>query len=57
MSDEKIKEKIKKWQFTACPTEEKEPFFWRWTEHGLEMLATYIRELIEETKKDENTLS
>lgn len=40
-----IKEIIKQidsWQFATCPTETKEPFFWRWTKYGKEQLATYI---------------
>jgi len=48
---EEIKEAIKSWEFASCPTEEKEPCFWRWTEHGLEVLAYGIEELIEEMEK------
>ena len=38
-------EQIKNWQFAACPTEESEPFYWKWTEHGMEMLKTYVKEI------------
>ncbi len=28
--------------FVACPTEEKEPFFWRWTKEGKKALLSHI---------------
>lgn len=28
--------------FATCPTEEKEPFFWRWTKHGKAILMAFI---------------
>lgn len=56
-TQEWLKEEIKNWEFATCPTEEKEPFFWKWSEHGLEMLTAYIFALFQkvliETAKNE----
>ena len=41
-----ILEEIDEWQFAECPTEEKEPFFWRWTKYGKEQLACCISDLL-----------
>ncbi len=49
---EEIKEKIKEWQFAECPTETKEPFFWKWNKHGLEILSCGIDELLEVQKEE-----
>jgi hypothetical protein len=48
---EKIKEEIKDLRFAICPTEEKEPFFWKWVNHGLNILALYVNEKIEQAIK------
>lgn len=47
---EDIKEVIRGWRFVVCPTEEKDPFFWRWNEDGLKMLAIYIHKILEEAR-------
>jgi hypothetical protein len=48
-------------QFATCPTETKEPFFWKWNDHGKEILLAFIhsREKIayEAGKKEEATRS
>ena len=49
--EESLREQIKKWQFATCPTETKEPFFWKWNAHGLDMLETYISSLLEKQKE------
>src|SRR3990167_4072953 len=49
------KERLEELRFVSCPTEEKEPFFWRWTEEGKEILLAHIdREckLAEEAEKE-----
>ena len=40
---------IENWQFGANPTEEAEPFYWKWTDHGLDMLETYLEEVRQDT--------
>ena len=52
IKSEWIKDKIKNWQFATCPTETKEPFFWKWNEYGLKMLVCYIRKLLEEQREE-----
>lgn len=52
MTNQKIRDIIKDWQFATCPTEEKEPFFWKWNEHGLEMLAIYIQEALAQREQE-----
>jgi len=47
-----ILEEIDEWQFAECPTEEKEPFFWRWTKYGKEQLACCISDLLKAQKKE-----
>jgi len=42
MTLEEIKKRIEEWEFASCPIEQKEPFFWRWTEEGKKQLAEYI---------------
>ena len=49
-----LKKIIQSWKFASCPTEEQEPFFWRWNEHGLDMLECYIKELIQETRSEKD---
>lgn len=44
MKKEEIKKIIENWQFVSCPTEEKDPFFWKWNERGLEMLILHLQE-------------
>lgn len=34
-------------RFVTCPTEEKEPFFWKWSEHGKEVLLAFISSEVE----------
>lgn len=48
----KLEKTISEWQFATCPTEEKEPFFWRWTEYGREQLASYIHQLLQDQKEE-----
>jgi hypothetical protein len=52
MTENDIKKAIQEWQFAVCPTEQEEPFFWRWNEHGLDVLASGIKELIENAIKE-----
>lgn len=33
-------------EFASCPTEEQEPFYWRWTEHGKDILKSFLTEQI-----------
>ena len=49
-----LKEIIQSWQFASCPTKEAEPFFWRWTEEGLELLESYIQKLIQEARTEKD---
>ena len=48
----KIRQEIKDLQFATCPTEEAEPFFWKWNEHGLDVLEEYVLATIKEIKKE-----
>lgn len=48
MNIEELKKRIEDWQFISVPTEEQEPFFWRWTEEGLDTLAEYITKEIKQ---------
>jgi hypothetical protein len=52
MTKKEIIKRINKWVFSSCPTEEKEPFFWRWSKRGTAELADYIYELLEEERQD-----
>ncbi len=47
------KAKINSWQFATCPTEETEPFFWRWGAHGLEMVELYVNKEISQACEEE----
>ena len=40
-------------QFATCPTEEKEPFFWRWSEHGKEIIKDFLLSSLEEHGQQE----
>ena len=48
MKKEEIKEIIEGWKFATCPTEKKEPFFWKWNKHGLVMLIGYLQDFEKE---------
>lgn len=52
MNREQIIKEIQGWQFAKCPTEEKEPFFWKWNKSGLDILACGIGELLEAQRKE-----
>lgn len=41
-----LKDDIKDWEFIGNPTEEAEPFYWKWTEEGLSTLTGHIQLLI-----------
>lgn len=36
--------------FASCPTEEKEPFFWRWTKEGKETLLDFIDSILQKER-------
>ena len=38
-------------QFVSCPTETKEPFFWKWTNDGKEIIESYLLTSLEEYGK------
>lgn len=40
-------------QFPACPTEEAEPFFWRWTDEGEAILKSFIAKIVHQRAKTE----
>ena len=40
-------------QFVSCPTETKEPFFWKWTNDGKEIIESYLLTSLEEYGKQE----
>ena len=46
MNKKQLLKEIDEWMFSECPTEEKKPFFWRWTKKGEEQLVEYIIELL-----------
>lgn len=50
--EKEIQEEIKNIMFVACPTEKEEPFFWRWTEYGLNVLAGYVAEKIRQAHNE-----
>jgi len=52
MTQKDIEKLIETWEFVQCPTEESDPFFWRWTDDGKEQLAFYIWELINARSED-----
>lgn len=33
-------------QFATCPTEEKEPFFWKWSDRGKEMITLFLKDAL-----------
>ena len=37
--------------FVSCPTEIKEPFFWKWTNDGKEIIESYLLTSLEEYGK------
>lgn len=38
--------------FATCPTETKEPFFWKWSDHGKEILFDFIRKIRAEAVRE-----
>ena len=50
----KIKEEIKNLMFATCPTEEKEPFYWKWNDHGLDILEIFIKEKLSQALETRN---
>ena len=49
ISEKELKKRIMEWQFAVCPTETEEPLFWKWNEHGIEMLIVhYLKGEIQE---------
>ena len=38
-------------QFVSCPTEKKEPFFWKWTNDGKEIIKSFLLTSLEECGK------
>ena len=49
--ENKWEERIEEWEFVACPTETQDPFFWRWTKEGLEVIEQEIKELLAQKKQ------
>ena len=41
-TNKELKQTIQEWQFASCPTEAQEPFFWKWTDEGLNLLTKYV---------------
>lgn len=39
---EKAREEFFKTQFATCPTDTKEPFFWKWNDHGKERIEAAL---------------
>ena len=52
MNKKELIKEIDEWMFSECPTEEKKPFFWRWTKKGEEQLVEYIIELLKAERKE-----
>ncbi len=52
MNKKQIIKEIDSWKFAECPTEKKEPFFWRWTKSGKEQIASYISDLLKAQRKE-----
>lgn len=42
---ESWEEELNNLPFTSCPTEDKDPFWWRWTDEGKKVLKAFIREV------------
>jgi len=40
-------EEFRELQFATCPTETKEPFFWKWSDHGKEILEDFLTHTLE----------
>ena len=38
-------------QFVSCPTETEEPFFWKWTNEGKEIIESFLLTSLEEYGK------
>lgn len=47
------RERIQEIMFATCPVDIQEPFFWKWNEHGLNMLEAFYNALLEEARQDE----
>lgn len=47
------RERIQEIMFATCPVDVQEPFFWKWNEHGLDMLEAFYVALLEEARKEE----
>lgn len=46
------REKIQEIMFATCPVDIQEPFFWKWNEHGLDMLEACYNALLEEARQE-----
>ena len=52
LKDNNIEKQLDELQFASCPTETKDPFFWRWTKEGKETLNLFILALLEAEEKE-----
>ena len=48
---EEGKEEFKQFEFSTCPTETEEPFFWKWSEHGSEMIEIFLTQFAEKIRQ------
>lgn len=46
---QRAREEFDNLEFATCPTEEKEPFFWKWSEHGKDILFCFIDSIIKDS--------
>lgn len=46
-----LREKIQEIMFATCPVDTEEPFFWKWNEHGLDMLESFYEQEIKEAER------
>lgn len=47
-----LEQQLDELQFASCPTETKDPFFWRWTKEGKETLKLFISSLLKAQEKE-----
>lgn len=52
MNNETMRERFNELKFASRHTEEQEPFFWKWTEHGNNILLAFIEAECEKAKED-----
>ena len=48
---EEGKEGFKQFEFATCPTDTEEPFFWKWNEHGSEMIEIFLTQFAEKIRQ------